>query len=175
MKNTRQEVYAAIDSEREYQNTTVAERFGRQFDRTDSLGGHLAILQDYYNEALHAWAREEGDVPCLNVVRKLAGIVTRCLEQVAVPLWMGKVPATECSARYLVYCAFDAERTKQLARWGELDKINRVGDFLCYIKRYIDRAVYECNPSTPGESCAQLIKVGALCIAAMESLGAHNR
>lgn len=171
MKSTRQEVYEAIDSEREYQNTVVAERFNRQFDKTDSLGGHLCLLQDYYVEAIHAWAREEGDEPALRAVRKLAGIVTRCLEQIAVPLWtIGSGTPSADTARYMVYLAFED------ATFAPPDPTNRIGDFICYIRTALDEAVGGFYPPLdPLRTCKSLVLMGLHCIEAMENLGAYKR
>ena len=80
---TRQEVYAVIDGERDYQ------RKWEDPALTDSGGRHsetefLVYIQDYVNEALHEATRKpdpEAFKFCLNSLRKIAALAVAAMEQ----------------------------------------------------------------------------------------------
>lgn len=86
MSATRQEVYAAIDSEREYQDA--------RWNGTASGGRHsitefLVYIKDYVEEALHIESREgvlTADPKALNIVRKVAGLAVVTMEQHGAPM-----------------------------------------------------------------------------------------
>ncbi len=70
----RTEVYAAIDSERDYQNELSS------FVLT--IGEELLLLEEYISRARKTWTEEftQPEVETLRAVRKIAGIATRCME-----------------------------------------------------------------------------------------------
>lgn len=79
----RAEVYAAIDSEREYQARIW------NSDTTTTGGLHsvtefLVYIQDYTAEAMHMMCREADQVctpKALNSMRKIAALAVSCMEQ----------------------------------------------------------------------------------------------
>ena len=79
----RQEVYSAIDEERDYQDDKW------NYGTTDSGGKHsvaefLVYIRDYTEEALHTLSRKsepECNVFAGNSVRKIAGLAVACMEQ----------------------------------------------------------------------------------------------
>lgn len=83
MKSTRKEVYKAIDSERDYQDS----RWNR--NTTNSEGIHseyewLIFIQDYVNEGMHIASREpEPDArkKVNDQLRKIAAMAINALEQ----------------------------------------------------------------------------------------------
>jgi hypothetical protein len=77
--------------------------------------------------------------------------------------------------RASIYKAIDAERDFQDCRWGSLDNINSVGDFLCYMKRYLDMAIMDNNPEFPALSMANVRKLVAIGVAAGEKFGLPSR
>jgi hypothetical protein len=72
---TRQQVYAEIDKEREYQRN----KWG---DKPQSLAGYLLILQKEVNEAIDGWMKNSDgrDAP-LNEVLQVAAVAVACMEQ----------------------------------------------------------------------------------------------
>lgn len=80
---TRDQVYAAIDTERAYQDALPPTRTDTQGEH--SVGEHLVLLKEYVDRALKAWVDNPGDDPALHVVRKVAGIAVRCMEQHGAP------------------------------------------------------------------------------------------
>lgn len=75
-------VYAAIDSERDYQDAL-------SYERTDgsikSVGDYLTMLRHYLDEANHEWVMNPGDEPALHSIRKVAAIAVRCMEEHGAP------------------------------------------------------------------------------------------
>jgi hypothetical protein len=87
MKATRQEVYTAIDGEREYQEK-------RWNPSTTSTGGQhsvtefLVYMRDYVEEALHHLSRNadpEASQCALGSVRKITTLGVACMEQNGAP------------------------------------------------------------------------------------------
>ena len=84
MKLTRQKVYEIIDGERAYQDSLGAERREpREF--THTVGEFLTMLRVYARRADSAWTDNPGDTAALDVVRKIAGIAVRCMEEHGAP------------------------------------------------------------------------------------------
>lgn len=87
-KSSRQEVYNAIDGERDYQATVWNET------TTTSGGEHsmvefLVYIQDYTTEALHVNTRkpdQEANVFSQHSLRKIAALAVAALEQHGVKL-----------------------------------------------------------------------------------------
>lgn len=83
-KRTRKEVYAAIDSEREYQNVQWSEHG----DPTNPLtiGEFILLLEQYTEFARTQWTHEKKpEHQTLHFIRKVAGIAVNCMEQHGVP------------------------------------------------------------------------------------------
>ncbi len=80
---TRKEVYEAIDSERDYQNSKFNE------ETTTSKGQHtvsewILFMEDYLQEARNIASRgfsPQADQEALHVIRKVTGMGVACMEQ----------------------------------------------------------------------------------------------
>jgi hypothetical protein len=81
---TRQEVYAAIDSERDYQDRLSDDRTEHHDKRT--IGEYLTMLRYYVREADDNWTKHAGDAKALDSVRKVAAIVVHCMEDTGIAL-----------------------------------------------------------------------------------------
>ena len=79
---TRQEVYALIDGERDYQNRISKSRGYRDIHTTAE---HLVLLRTYLQKAEEAWTNNAGNMPAQDVVRKIAAIAVRCIEENGAP------------------------------------------------------------------------------------------
>jgi len=78
MTSTRKIVYEVIDGERDYQNNLPS-------DRTDNsektVGDYLTMLESYRRRASDAWTDNAGTQDALHVIRKIAAIAVRCMEE----------------------------------------------------------------------------------------------
>jgi len=80
---SREEVYKALDTERDYQDARWNE------DTTSSRGLHsvtewLVYMQDYLDEAKHTVSRasdEEIGTKALEIIRKITAMGVACMEQ----------------------------------------------------------------------------------------------
>ncbi len=81
-KCSRQEVYAAIDGERDYQNFLSELRTD---GRDKSVGEYITMMQYYQAQLVAAWTENPGDETALKVMRKMAGIAVRCMEEHGAP------------------------------------------------------------------------------------------
>jgi hypothetical protein len=77
---TRAEVYAAIDSEREYQKNLA-----RNDVKDQTQMEHLALIRKVVRDIEDHWYNVAG-FPPLDYMRKIAGIAVRCMEQYGAPL-----------------------------------------------------------------------------------------
>jgi hypothetical protein len=79
---TRQEVYEAINTEREYQDRL----WEQSPSRPTSIGEAVLLLEEYVSRARLEWTGEPApEERTLNVIRKIAGIAVRCMEQHGAP------------------------------------------------------------------------------------------
>ncbi len=84
---TREQVYKAIDSERDYQDskwgsTLSGGRPGNGFRTTDE---YVAYIVGYTNELVQVASHFGDETAKLNVVRKVAGLAVACMEQNGAP------------------------------------------------------------------------------------------
>jgi len=83
----RSEVYKAIDSERDYQDGRIAEKFGHQPDEpTHPVAAEILMMESYVARARAAWVDNKGVEPALHMVRKVAGLAVRCMEHHGAPM-----------------------------------------------------------------------------------------
>lgn len=83
----RTDVYRAIDTERDYQDSFVLPE--RQYYQTHTLGEFVLMLNQYAAQAMQKWTHHSDagdDYPeSLHEVRKIAAIAVRCMEQHGAP------------------------------------------------------------------------------------------
>lgn len=87
MKVTRQEVYSAIDTERDYQHTKWGNTLsgGRPGNGERSVDEFVLYISGYADK-LVAFSSEFADTETkLNIVRKVAGLCVACMEQHGAP------------------------------------------------------------------------------------------
>jgi hypothetical protein len=88
MTSTRQEVYAAIDSERDYQDMLWNDA------TTPSEGRHspeefLLFIEHYVGKAREAMSTKpdpQAKIEGLDIMRKIAGLAVACMEQNGAPM-----------------------------------------------------------------------------------------
>ncbi len=82
MKTNRDEVYAAIDGERDYQNSLGPNRTDSAFH---TVGDYITMLASYQRKLEDAWTLNAGTQEALRVMRKIAGIAVHCMEDHGAP------------------------------------------------------------------------------------------
>jgi len=178
-KLTRDEVFGLIDGERAFQDTTVAAWLGGVGAKPPvfSLGEHATMLRHYIRLADEAYVTKVGDQHALGVLRKIAGISVRAMEQVGVVYRDGKYFAgrNHGISREHVYQAISGEREYQDQRWEDLDDRNTVGDFLTYLNRYATLLTDSLNPDEPQAALDNFRKIAGIAVACMERHGAPAR
>lgn len=90
-KETRENVYKAIDSERTYQAWVADGKGTGKFQEVakvipKSVGDYMIMMQGYMNIATDTWISTQGIEPTLHIIRKIAGIAVKCMEQHGAPL-----------------------------------------------------------------------------------------
>lgn len=82
-KLTRNEVYKAIDSERDYQDKKGKDLgWGHgQGAQNHSVGDYITMLQAYTNKLHETYVSSVGDEQSLECIRKIAGIAVSCMEK----------------------------------------------------------------------------------------------
>jgi hypothetical protein len=83
-RGDRSVIYKIIDGERDYQRSLLGPGGVRSCE-TQEVGSYLLLLQDYVDKAQVAWVAHHGDVAALDVIRKVAGIAVRCMEEHGAP------------------------------------------------------------------------------------------
>jgi len=77
MRNTRKEVYEAIDSERDYQD---AKWGGKDHDNYHEVEAFITYMQHYMNKAIEAISTQKGAAGGLNELRKVVTLGVACFE-----------------------------------------------------------------------------------------------
>lgn len=87
---TREEVYRAIDSERDYQTRVWRENAGlSETEPVRTVAEELLMLEDYVARARTAWTNAKRDVEVevtTDILRKCAGICVRAMENHGAPV-----------------------------------------------------------------------------------------
>lgn len=184
MTSTREEVFAALDSERKYQDgLRSTDRFE---NLTLSLGAEMVCMGTYLTTAEDAYTfghgeLGEGDLNKLkpgenvsDVLRKIAGMYVRCSETHGIVARDGV--AIYEGSRADVFEALSEERDYQNSRWGG-DDDTAMGDFLTFIRVYFTKAQEKrtLGKKYTFETLDNLRKVAGLCVAAMERFGVRPR
>jgi hypothetical protein len=73
----RDQVFAAVDSERIYQEL----KWGKLEEHPQSVGAYLTLMRVHLADAEAAWARSSGDAMALDRLRRVLAIGVACGEQ----------------------------------------------------------------------------------------------
>ncbi|MEE8372504.1 MAG: hypothetical protein V3R87_02045 [Dehalococcoidia bacterium] len=86
MSTDRHLVYKAIDSERDYQDSLWRDQSHPEHRNPLTIGEFILLVEQYTSEARAEWTVEPKlEIEALNVMRKIAGIATNCMEQHGAP------------------------------------------------------------------------------------------
>ncbi len=86
---TRADAYAAIDSERDFQDNFVLP--DRRYYQTHTLGEFVLMINQYAAQAMQKWTHHtdadspDDFPPSLHELRKVAALAVRCMEQHGAP------------------------------------------------------------------------------------------
>jgi hypothetical protein len=176
--SAREEVYASIDTERDYQESLRGSLITLEFN---TIGDHTTVLRTYLRRADDAWTDNAGVDAALEVVRKVAGIGVRALELMGVvpryPIPTSREDTTvgTVTSRAKVYEILDQERAYQDNKWKDIDDRNSVGDFLSYMSVLGREATKQSDVDNPERALNVIRKLTATAIACMERHGAIPR
>lgn len=83
----REQVYAAIDGEREYQDRVWGQSSegGRPGNGFRTVDAYAAYLQRYQNVLIEVVGTSDDDNKKLDIIRKIAGLCVVCMEQHGAP------------------------------------------------------------------------------------------
>ena len=82
----REDVYAAIDTERDYQDAKWPQDGRPEAPNPLSVGEFLLLIEEYAAKARTEWANEKKpEERTLREIRKIAGIAVNCMEQHGAP------------------------------------------------------------------------------------------
>lgn len=81
----RLDVYAAIDSEREYQDAGKGNAKRHEDNVPMSPGEYLLCMEKCLADARDVWYRPDGGAACLPFVRKVAALGVACMELYGAP------------------------------------------------------------------------------------------
>jgi len=81
----RNEVYAAIDSERAYQDVGAGNAKRHEAMPSMTPGEHILCIEKILNDAREAWYKPDGGVNCLPHLRKAAALAVQCMERYGAP------------------------------------------------------------------------------------------
>lgn len=86
MRTSRCEVYAAVDSERDYQDRQWPQDSMPGNPNPLTIGEQILLAEEYLARARAEWAKEKKpELRALHIIRKVAGICVNCMEQHGAP------------------------------------------------------------------------------------------
>lgn len=86
MPTPRDEVYAAIDSERDYQAQQWPGRDVPGHENQLTIGEFVLLVEEYAAKARALWTHEpKPELQTLDIMRKIGGIAVNCMEQHGAP------------------------------------------------------------------------------------------
>jgi hypothetical protein len=90
MKAMREQVYAALDSERDYQDANWPQDGRDGAPNPLTIGEFLLLIEEYAAKARFEWAKEKKpEMKTLDVIRKIGSIAVNCMEQHGAPRRFG--------------------------------------------------------------------------------------
>lgn len=80
MSATRQEVYAAVDTERDYQDAQKGNAKRHEGQPPMMPGEYLLCMEKCLHDAREMWYKPDGGEACLDFVRKVTALGVSCME-----------------------------------------------------------------------------------------------
>lgn len=99
-KTTREIAYAAVDSERDYQDAGRGNAKRHENEAPIMRPGeYILCMERYLNAAREAWNKPNGGVACLDDIRKVTALGVACMEYHGAPL-RNPCPKSDCAPRW---------------------------------------------------------------------------
>lgn len=86
MKYSREHVYAAIDSERDYQDAQLGNSKRHEGQPAMTPGEYILCMEFCLSVARETWYRPDGGAACLEFVRKVTALGVSCMELHGAPM-----------------------------------------------------------------------------------------
>jgi len=183
---TREEVYAVIEGERNYQQLVWQQRcqdhgVAYTSDAETSVADWLIYIKGYYADAVRLAAHDPDGGDVLHVVRKLAALCVACMEghggweRVSDGSIRTFFPTPTCDQ---VYRLIDFERDYQdsLGTDRTDDRQHMVNDYLVMFDSYLNTAMSAWTYTAGDrEALKQIGKLAGICVHCMEDCGAPRR
>lgn len=80
MNDVRANVYAAVDSERAYQDAQAGNAKRHEGQPPMTPGEYILCMEKCLADAREAWYRPDGGTKCLDFVRKVTALGVGCME-----------------------------------------------------------------------------------------------
>jgi hypothetical protein len=77
---TRDQVFAAINSERDYQDAQKGNSKRHEGQPPMTPGEYILCMEECLKKARATWYRPDGGVACLDDIRKVAALGVSCME-----------------------------------------------------------------------------------------------
>lgn len=84
-KMSRDAVYSAVDSERNYQDAGAGNAARHEGSPHMTPGEHILCMEKCLADARDAWYKPDGAVTCLNFIRKVTALGVQCMETYGAP------------------------------------------------------------------------------------------
>ena len=86
MTTRQSDIYAAIESERAYQDSLWKDVDHPEHSNPLEIGEFILLIEEYVMRAREEWSGEpKPEIAALNTIRKIAGIAVNCMEQHGAP------------------------------------------------------------------------------------------
>ncbi len=86
MTTRQSDIYAAIESERAYQDALWKDSEHPEHSNPLTIGEFILLIEEYAMKARKEWSEEpKPEIAALNTIRKIAGIAVNCMEQHGAP------------------------------------------------------------------------------------------
>lgn len=84
---SRKEVYKRIDEERNYQDSFIDDMVETPDGMSMAVGEEILLIEEYIAKARTEWTNDftQPEVSALHMIRKIAGICVRCMENHGAP------------------------------------------------------------------------------------------
>ena len=80
MKTTRAQVYAAVDTERDYQDAQRGNSKRHEGQPPMTPGEYILCMEKCLHDARDTWYRPDGGHACLDYIRKVTALGVSCME-----------------------------------------------------------------------------------------------
>lgn len=173
---TRKKVYDAIWEERQYQDSLrVTGRFNRY---NYAISEELVMMDAYLAWAKATWTDIAGDNATLHIIRKIAALGVRCMENRGVisrgfegmqpGYWDSIIDVVDCECHYQATSRYNAPGPNGVAG-------HTLCDWVIYLEWHLNRAKEDICHSRVVDTLIGVRTIVALCVLCMEQLGVATR